>query len=1090
MEISEDVSFRDSYFYTNRVFVYDMNKSIRNTGSTHRQQPPNFAAIVAPTSAAAAKSPQTRIMQSKKPSSTLSKSRDRDIKSKQFYADMLALKDKHLVRGTSCSTIKSVEPVDWATFSKLDARALKPAQSPTRKHTTRDNMNSVPHHQGDVPPSVGTSVQPRKAAAVLRSRENRNSTPTTLINNNRRETYSPLSAALHLDRDKDETESEEAAMRGFLFDPDQRLTISSKDNLFIPAFLVRHKSRSLKRPPQFPKPPQPTTTPSRSKPNQSSPTTPSTAKTATPTVSRNAQRLLKLQQYRLQRQEAPNPDQLEPPAELGYETRPMSAHAPFNLRDYIKPTGMVTEKEETDDYEKRMRSLFLPSLFAGDSVDDMKNNSAKTRRVHLVAEHASVGDEPKGDVRKTVSFQQDQPDTSKPVPKEIPPAPTSLKPPPPPPPPLIRPTSSRGGVTVTNRPDSSDMRRRLFLPPPPTRRPVSGSRSGYRPTNDDRSTSNAKLYTGTAASSTRNGVSDVYSSSGAGNLPTLRRSNSARARSANLRKRKLSTALHKPIPIGRPNLTTLATVNGVGTVVDEIPNDLSAPLLRWELAIYHVLKLNKTKKSVLDDNAGGVSVAGGGLSELTQTEIIQRAKRDRLDLVGALRVKRIYEINVGSREDKDLDILDGIIGKYHCFAKLSPVVRYKLYNCCTIETHARGTVMIREGHQARFWYILLTGECLHQLRPDTPMTVTTRVSPGGSVGEFGNLFGTAFANQETRHLRATCLMRCDFLRIEKADYLAISREAKGLDSMVFEYFTSVPAFFGVEKSILNLICQRSIVRKFDVDEVVLRAGEPCSNVYFIMKGKVRALHMVTFAKRDAGLISVKRDRRHKYILAPYKPPPPPPPTPSSFLSFSLQADKASNNSKPPPPITSGNSYLGPNDEVVRELATVLDLTNGMSFPPMRPSKVVIEQQELADAMAAAENAKNNARRISVMTPSSTRQMSMLSTPTSKQESNVIACPFHFVVVDNKLEVIAISVQDLREILPPDTLRRVMEQRSLTDVSSQEIEERYLAALGWRNSDLDGARSLRIDSFHNDGSWSNPVVKDKFKKRDEEDPVLL
>ncbi|KAJ3239813.1 hypothetical protein HDU81_005311 [Chytriomyces hyalinus] len=1079
MEISEDVSFRDSYFYTNRVFVYDMNKSIRNIGNTHRQ-PPNLFTSSAPTTA---KSSQTPLLQSKKPSPAPPQSRD--VKSKQFYADMLALKDRHLVRSTSSSTVKSVEPVDWATFSKVEAgsTSLKPAQPPSRKLATRDNFNATPL-RSEMQAGSGPGVQPRKAAAVqLRSRENQNFTPTTLINNNRRETYSPLSAALHLDRDRDETESEEAVTRGFSFDPDQQLSISSKDNLFIPAFLIQHKSRSLKRPPQFLKPPQPATAPTRSKPTQSSPTTPSTAKTATP--SRNAQRLLKLQQYRQQRQEAPNPDQLEPPAELGYETRPMSAHAPFNLRDYIKPTGMVTEKEETDDYEKRMRSLFLPSLFAGDTVDDMKNNSAKTRRVNKVAEHSSViGDEPKGDGRKTVSFQQDQPDTtSKPVPKETAQAPTNLKPPPPPPPPRIRPTSGRNMVTVSNspnRPDSSDMRRRLFLPPPPTRRPVSGSRGGYRSTTDDRSTSNAKLYA--AASNTRNAASDAYSSNGPGNLPTLRRSNSARARSANLRKRKLSTALHKPIPIGRPNLTTLATVNAGGPVVDDIPSDLSAPLLRWELAIYHVLKQNKTKKSVLDDTAGGSIGVGGGLSELTQTEIIQRAKRDRLDLVGALRVKRIYEINVGSREDKDLDILDGILGKYHCFAKLSPVVRYKLYNCCTIETHARGTVMIREGHQARFWYILLTGECLHQLRPDTPMTVTTRISPGGSVGEFGNLFGTAFANQEMRHLRATCLMRCDFLRIEKADYLAISREAKGLDSMVFEYFTSVPAFFGVEKSILNLICQRSIVRKFDVDEVVLRAGEPCSNVYFIMKGKVRALHMVTFAKRDAGLISVKRDRRHKYILAPYKPPPPPPP-PSSFLSFSLNPDKASNKPRSPPVVLTGNSYLGPNDEVVRELATVLDLTNGMSFPPMRPSKVVIEQQELAD-LAAAENAKNR-----IMTPSSTRQMSMISTPTSKQESNVIACPFHFVVVDNKLEVIAISVQDLREILPPDTLRRVMEQRSLTDVSSQEIEERYLAALGWRNSDLDGARSLRIDSFHNDGSWSNPVVKDKFKKRDEEEPVL-
>ncbi|KAI8615702.1 hypothetical protein BC830DRAFT_265140 [Chytriomyces sp. MP71] len=737
-------------------------------------------------------------------------------------------------------------------------------------------------------------------------------------------------------------------------------------------------------------------------------------------------RIGKLQQFRKARQEAPDPEMLEPPAEKDYETRPMSAHTRFLLSDYIKPSGMVVEGEEPDDFEKRMRTLFLPSLFAGDAPDDFKNNSAKGRRFPTLSRGGTSNRSaasgrgqspqatPKGETgtsRRTVSFKEaanSGDDSGKEgAIQEVkvdhrrqsqakPPLNVTKTPP--------RPSSAN------RRPDSSDMRRRLFMPPPPTKRPTSATSASSLRTRLSFQVASTQLV--------NNNVSGGIAPNSSDNLPQIRRTPSARSRSAKLRQRRLSTNFHKHVPIKQAQLQTMSAG------ADENPSDLHLPLLRWEVAIYGVLQHIKLKQALSEDRVrtpGSASV-----------EMMQRAKRDKMDVIGALRVKRIYDIFVGSREDKDLDVLDSILGKYLCFAKLSPVVRYKLYNCCTLETHPRGTVVIREGFQARFWYVLLTGECLHQLRPDTPMTVTTRVGVGGSVGEFNNLYGSGSTN-ETRHVRATCLMRCDFLRIEKSDYLAISREAKGLDTMVFEFFSTVPAFFGVERQVLNSLCQRSIVRKFDADQVVLRAGEPCANVYFIIKGKIRALHMVTFVKIDAGYLrDTKIDRRHKYTL-----------TPQTLTS-----------------------RLGPSDEVVRELATVLDLTQGMSFPPMKMSRVIQEQME-------ADSGRRGSLGIVL--------------PPGRMDPHSNPCPFHFVVVD-RLEVVAVGMRDLVDILPPETLRRVMEQRSLTDVSSQEIEERFLAAQGWRNSGLDGNMSLRImdTGFINNSSWSNPVVKGKFKKLAQEE----
>ncbi|KAJ3353559.1 hypothetical protein HDU83_006637 [Entophlyctis luteolus] len=469
---------------------------------------------------------------------------------------------------------------------------------------------------------------------------------------------------------------------------------------------------------------------------------------------------------------------------------------------------------------------------------------------------------------------------------------------------------------------------------------------------------------------------------------------------------------------------------------DDVPSDIPASALRWTQAIFHVLKSNKLKRQGLEDPISGFE---------SEDSRFARARRDKLDLIGALRVKKVYEINISNRTDKDLDVLDTILGKYRCFSKLSPVVRYKLYNCCTVETHSRGTVMIREGHQARYWYIILAGECVHQLRPDTPMTITSRVQVGGSVGDFATSYGTLSSQTETRHVRATCLMRTMFLRVEKQDFVAISREARGLDTMVYEYFTTVPAFFGVEKAVLNALCQRSIVRNFPADHVMLRAGDYCSNLYFVMKGRIRALHMVTFVKVDHEPASQSCDRRHKYTLSPFR--------------FPHTASK-----------------LGKSDEIVRELAAVLDITPGMSFPPMKPSKVVAEQQEAA---AMAEAQKLEGRRTSIMP----------AVKPASHDVHAMQTPFHFVVVD-KADVVVISFADLIEILPVDILRRVMEHRTMTDVSTQEIEERYLSALGWRDTDNGGKRALKIDSFSNDSSWSHPVVPNKFKKGHDENEGAL
>ncbi|KAI9329436.1 hypothetical protein BDR26DRAFT_900197 [Obelidium mucronatum] len=1052
-ESTEDiVDLRDTYYYKNHSFAYanrtviakpiiqsttthnnattalDASKSSRlNLHHQHHQLKHQRKHIVTPNSTNVHNNPQTQLDHALTPNQSFYKDIMR-IKSMPIHDSSSALAVLSPLKQTpSVSTVETLEPIDWKRYGKdskkveflkppihlrsrymnpkwidengrekvvfgarVEAWKRRPVRTPIQEDEEEDSSSSISSDNDEAFEDVDLKSTLLKVNPSLRNLKTfEKSNQLTIKTKKKIVRYST-----DLLPKKPQTSITQS-----------KITLSPRDNLFTPSFQIHHHPRTLSRNTNpnnnnnnlrrtYTAPP-PTTFHPFIPPKQKG-----TGTKITEILANHADHI-----SLLKAKHKPKPKEIIPeiPDEVAYETRPRSAHVAFRLEQHVKPMTMVVEKEPVDDYEKRMRGLFLPSLFAGDGVDDFKGNSARDRSlVKLMNANGGVkgGGGVAGVVGMSRFMMMDRGGKS-----------VGLL------------EAGAGGIATAGGGESSTVGAvvaaggKPLTPPIPTPTPGGGGKL-KTPEQDF-----IKRKPGT-------GPTAAVAAAAATKPEPTRKTNSARIRSA--KNRKLSTALHKtpqktisPAK-GRKSLATMNDADG------DIPDDMNISTVRWSLAIYSVLKQIRIKKSVLEDSIRGEDDSAMGK--------LLRAKQDKLDLIGAAQVKRFYEINLGSRTDKDLDMLDSIVGKYQCFSKLSPVVRYKLYNCCTLESHPRGRVMIREGHQARFWYILLTGECLNILRPDTPMSITTRVRTGGSVGEFQAVFGASTA--ELRHARATCLMRCDFLRVEKQDFLAISREARGLDTMVFEYFTTVPSFFGVEKAVLTLICQRSIVRKFEAKQVMLRAGELCSNLYFIMKGKVRALHMVTFAKVDCGVSSTNTsDRRHKYTLVPY----------------GLN------------PI----AKLGPNDEIVRELATVLDLGGGMSFPPIKPSKVVQEQQEAMDRAEAAAGIPLSARRSSMK-------------PAVGADANALPCPFHFVVVD-RLEVVVISIQDLKEILPPDTLRRVMEHRSLTDVGSQEIEERYMSALGWRDTESSGSRTLRIDSFSKDGSWSNPVVKNKFKDNVDVDP---
>jgi hypothetical protein len=80
------------------------------------------------------------------------------------------------------------------------------------------------------------------------------------------------------------------------------------------------------------------------------------------------------------------------------------------------------------------------------------------------------------------------------------------------------------------------------------------------------------------------------------------------------------------------------------------------------------------------------------------------------------------------------------------------------------------------------------------------------MNAGNSVGDFTN-----FNGQETRNMNAICLMRTDVLRIDKGDYVAITREAKAVDSYVVEFLNTITAFYTMSKQNIVQLSQRGYI---------------------------------------------------------------------------------------------------------------------------------------------------------------------------------------------------------------------------------------------------------------------------------------
>ncbi|KAI9199463.1 uncharacterized protein BJ171DRAFT_631575 [Polychytrium aggregatum] len=470
-----------------------------------------------------------------------------------------------------------------------------------------------------------------------------------------------------------------------------------------------------------------------------------------------------------------------------------------------------------------------------------------------------------------------------------------------------------------------------------------------------------------------------------------------------------------------------------GPIVQYLPDGIPKSLLRWRYVLYVALKVLQFKTYDPRTDAAPTFEELNISNRIYDDEVSNaQACRDITDIIGAFRVTRVLSTPPSNREEREIDSLDAILGRFKGFARFPPATRMKLYSVASIVSYPRGTVLIRSGLNATTWYTILLGECAQFAPPSSVEDVSTvrilqKYEVGASIGDFVNT-----GPREMRGVTISCLMRTILIKIEKADYITVSRDTKSLEAYQLEFLGSVPALSDLSKQMLMQLGARSVVRRYPGGSLILKEHEPNANIYFVVRGACRGLQQLTFLKKPGPKPALFNQT---YML-------------EAFHNQPVDAEK---------------------DEIVREFALVADITVGQFFPPLIPS------QELKKLRKARKREASSAR----ATPEGPEEG---SAPTSawailQQSINSINSSPISVMASEVTECIIITRQDFLEVTTPETVRKMTEPKaSPLDQPFELIIEKYMVAFGWKESVLMFSKE-RIP----------PYVKCKRRRRRNEKP---
>ncbi|TPX65771.1 hypothetical protein SpCBS45565_g04961 [Spizellomyces sp. 'palustris'] len=201
------------------------------------------------------------------------------------------------------------------------------------------------------------------------------------------------------------------------------------------------------------------------------------------------------------------------------------------------------------------------------------------------------------------------------------------------------------------------------------------------------------------------------------------------------------------------------------------------------------------------------------------------------------------------------------------FAKHSKRVRREMARIAIFERVGEGRIVVKAGHHAWNYFYILSGTCLSNKISDWESVAERRSSiannlfsdrPRGHIQGYlspGDAFGEYALSQSTdlRSETVTTLTPCEFIRIEREDYLA-HLASQDVDPSALHnrisFLSSLPVFRRTSKEIIVQLAKAAKAVRFEVDTTVLAPYER-DLIVFLMRGQCKAVRIVEMMDGNA-----------------------------------------------------------------------------------------------------------------------------------------------------------------------------------------------------------------------------------------------
>ncbi|KAI9002280.1 hypothetical protein BC832DRAFT_113015 [Gaertneriomyces semiglobifer] len=166
----------------------------------------------------------------------------------------------------------------------------------------------------------------------------------------------------------------------------------------------------------------------------------------------------------------------------------------------------------------------------------------------------------------------------------------------------------------------------------------------------------------------------------------------------------------------------------------------------------------------------------------------------------------------------------------------------------TYETHAPRTMVSKDGGTAESVYFLLSGNVEFYKTQRGVRFKQNLLNPGEM---FGDVSSTSLLSEigRKRTFNVICINFCEFLRLDLDDYVRIvfAHDGSSIDTLVV-LLNSLPIFGNSYETTLFNAARASMLCSLSAGEVILEEDEPSDRLFFLCKGKLRAVKTVSFLR--------------------------------------------------------------------------------------------------------------------------------------------------------------------------------------------------------------------------------------------------